>query len=106
MKLKKTVENSFYALKSVFSYAPCIAGIYTLLSFAGAVFTMLQVYFLQHLVDSVMKYVTVNETSEVILWGALYISSLLLSQIYTFSLGKMGRYLNRRLTKALSSRDN
>lgn len=102
MKLKKTVENSFYALKIVFSYAPCIAGIYTLLSFAGAVFTMLQVYFLQHLVDSVIKYVTVNETSEVILWGALYVSSLLLSQIYTFSLGKMGRFLNRRLTKALS----
>ena len=102
MKVKKTLKNSFYALKIVFEYAPLVAGVYALLSFGGAAFTMLQVFFLQHLVDSVITYATGNEIKDVILWGVLYIGSLLLSQVYTFSLAKMGRFLNRRLTKALS----
>ena len=102
MKAKRTLKNSFYALKIVFTYAPWVAGVYALFSLGGAVFTLLQVFFLQHLVDSVMRYASGSEINDVILWGVLYVSSLLLAQIYTFSLGKMGRFLNRRLTKALS----
>lgn len=102
MKVKQTFKNSFYALKIVFTYAPWVAGGYALFSLGGAVFTLLQVFFLQHLVDSVMRYASGSEINDVILWGVLYVSSLLLAQIYTFSLGKMGRFLNRRLTKALS----
>lgn len=102
MKVKQTFKNSFYALKIVFTYAPWFAGGYALFSLGGAVFTLLQMFFLQHLVDSVMRYASGSEINDVILWGVLYVSSLLLAQIYTFSLGKMGRFLNRRLTKALS----
>lgn len=102
MKVKQTFKNSFYALKIVFTYAPWVAGGYALFSLGGAVFTLLQVFFLQHLVDSVMRYASGSGIDDVILWGVLYVSSLLLAQIYTFSLGKMGRFLNRRLTKALS----
>ena len=102
MKVKQTFKNSFYALKIVFTYAPWVAGGYALFSLGGAVFTLLQMFFLQHLVDSVMRYASGSEINDVILWGVLYVSSLLLAQIYTFSLGKMGRFLNRRLTKALS----
>ncbi|MGI6742621.1 MAG: ABC transporter ATP-binding protein [Eubacteriales bacterium] len=102
MKIKSVLKNSFYALKIVFKYAPWVAGIYALFSLVGSLFTVLQVLFLQHLVDSVIAYAADSAINDVILWGTLYISSLFLSQIYTFSLGKMGRFLNRRLTKALS----
>lgn len=102
MKVKQTLKNSFYALKIVFTYAPWVASVYALFSFGGAAFTLLQVFFLQRLVDSVMQYASGGGISDVVLWGTLYVSSLLLAQIYTFSLGKMGRFLNRRLTKALS----
>jgi len=98
MKIKLTLKNSFFALKAVFKYAPWVASVYALLSIVGAVFTTLEVPFLQRLIDGVKKFESDKEINEVILWGVLYVGSILLSQIYTFSLGKMGRFLNYHLT--------
>ncbi len=67
MKVRQTLKNSFYALKLVFTYAPWVAGIYALFSVGGAVFTLLQVFFLQRLVDGVMKYASGSEINDVIL---------------------------------------
>lgn len=37
-----------------------------------------------------------------LLWGTLYVVSLFGAQAYSFTLSKLGKYLNRRLTKSLS----
>lgn len=102
MKAKLVIKNSFYAIKIVFKYAPLVAAVYAIFSLIGSLFTALQVLFLQHLVDSVTDYASNGSVIDVFFCAVKYISSLLLAQIYTFSLGKMGRFLNRSLTKKLS----
>lgn len=101
MNFKSTVKNSLYSLKIIFSFAPFIASLYTILSFVGAAFTTLQVVVLKHLVDSVISMTGVG-MNRVLLWGGLYVGTMVLSQIYTFSLGKLGRLLYKKLIKTLT----
>ena len=98
-KKNHVIKNSIFALKIVFKFAPVIASVYAFMSLTSAVFTVVQVLFLQKLVDGVAGEF---QSSSIILWGCLYVASLIAAQAYQFSLGKMGRYLNRKLTKALS----
>lgn len=105
MENKRThvIKNSMFALKTVFQYAPFIAMTYMFLALTSSVFTVVQILFLEHLVNHVTAYISdPSELYFVLLWGTLYVVSLLGAQAYTFALGKLGKYLNRRLTKSLS----
>ena len=97
------IKNSIFALKTVFRYAPVIATVYAVLALTSSVFTVIQILFLEYLVNHVTAYFSdSSELYSVILWGTLYVASLIGAQAYSFSLGKLGKYLNRRLTKSLS----
>ena len=97
------IKNSIFALKTAFRYAPIIAIIYALLALTSSVFTVVQILFLEHLVNHVTAYISdPSELYSVLLWGALYVVSLFGAQAYSFTLSKLGKYLNRRLTKSLS----
>lgn len=102
LKKHQMFVNAWYALKIVFSKAPLVASVYLLLALTGSVFTVLQIVFLQKLVDAVFY---INEQSNYgrILWTAIiYVFSVFLSQIYTFSMSKAGEYLYKRLSLSLS----
>lgn len=97
------IRNSLFALKTVFRHAPAIAAVYAILALTSSVFTVVQILFLERLVNHVTAYI--NDPSRlysVLLWGTLYVVSLIGAQAYSFTLGKLGKYLNRRLTKSLS----
>ena len=102
-KSTHVIKNSIFALKTVFRYAPIIAAIYALLALTSSVFTVVQILFLEHLVNHVTAYISEpSELYSVLLWGTLYVVSLFGAQAYSFTLSKLGKYLNRRLTKSLS----
>ena len=97
------IQNSIFALKTVFCYAPAIAAAYAFLALTSSVFTVVQILFLERLVNHVTAYISaLSELRSVLLWGTLYIISLIGSQAYSFTLGKLGKYLNRKLTRSLS----
>ena len=97
------IQNSIFALKTVFCYAPAIATAYAFLALTSSVFTVVQILFLERLVNHVTAYISaLSELRSVLLWGTLYIISLIGSQAYSFTLGKLGKYLNRKLTRSLS----
>lgn len=90
-------------MKTVFRHAPAIATAYAVLALTSSVFTVVQILFLERLVNHVTAYI--NDPSKlhfVLLWGTLYVVSLIGAQAYAFTIGKLGKYLNRRLTKSLS----
>ena len=102
-KRKHIIGNSVFALKTVFRYAPVIATVYVLFALTSSVFTVMQILFLEKLVNHVMAYIADPADSRmVLLWGALYVGSLIAAQLYQFSIATLIRYLNRRLTKSLS----
>ncbi len=87
----------------MFTYAPVISSTYIVVSLVSSSFSVIQILFLQYLIDSVVEYSnSANAVSSVWLWGVLYVTSLIAAGVYRFSLAKMGRYLNRKLTKTLS----
>lgn len=97
------IRNSLFALKTVFHHAPAIAAVYAILALTSSVFTVVQILFLERLVNHVTAYIrNPSELYFVILWGTLYVVSLIGAQAYSFTLGKLSKYLNRRLTKSLS----
>ena len=97
------IQNSIFALKTVFCYAPAIAAAYAFLALTSSVFTVVQILFLERLVNHVTAYISaLSELRSVLLWGTLYVISLIGSQAYSFTLGKLGKYLNRKLTRSLS----
>lgn len=102
-KRRHTIQNSIFALKTVFRYAPATATVYALLALTSSVFTVVQILFLEKLVNFVTAYILhAADVRPVFLWGLLYVFSLVGAQLYTFSLGKLGKHLNRKLTKTLS----
>lgn len=102
-KSTHVIKKSIFALKTVFRYAPIIATIYALLALTSSVFTVVQILFLEHLVNHVTAYISApSELYSVLLWGTLYVVSLFGAQAYSFTLSKLGKYLNRGLTKSLS----
>ncbi len=102
-KRKHVIRNSVFALKTVFQYAPVVASVYALFALTSSVFTVVQILFLEKLVNYVTAYIANPADSHmVLLWGMLYVSSLIAAQLYQFSLAKLGLYLNRELTKSLS----
>lgn len=102
-KRKHVIRNSVFALKTVFQYAPVVASVYALFALTSSVFTVVQILFLEKLVNYVTAYIADPADSRmVLLWGILYVGSLIAAQLYQFSLAKLGRYLNRKLTKSLS----
>lgn len=105
MENKRThvIQNSIFALKTVFCYAPVIAAVYAFLALTSSVFTVVQILFLERLVNHVTAYISApSELYSVLLRGTLYIISLVGAQAYLFTLGKLGKYLNRKLTQSLS----
>lgn len=97
------ITNGIFALKTVFCYAPVIATVYAVLSLTSSVFTVVQILFLERLVNHVTAYIrNPSELYFVLLWGTLYVVSLIGAQAYSFTIGKLGKYLNRKLTKSLS----
>jgi len=85
------IRNSVFALKTVFRYAPAVAFVYTLFALTSSVFTVVQILFLEHLVTCVTAYLAGLAASRaVFLRGTLYVVSLIASQLYQFSLVKMG----------------
>lgn len=105
MENKRThvITNSIFALKTVFCYAPVIAAVYAFLALTSSVFTVVQILFLERLVNHVTAYISApSELYSVLLWGTLYVISLIGAQAYAFTLGKLGKYLNRKLTQSLS----
>ena len=97
------IQNGIFALKTVFCYAPVIAAVYAFLALTSSVFTVVQILFLERLVNHVTAYISAPpELYSVLLWGTLYVISLIGAQAYSFTLGKLGRRLNRRLTLSLS----
>lgn len=94
--------NIWFALKIVFCKAPFVASGYLIFALTGAAFTALQVVFLENLIDQVYLIADGTNMKSVILSAFFYIASVFLSQIYTFTMSKMGRYLSRELTLKLS----
>lgn len=102
-KRKYTIQNSFFALKTVFRYAPAIASVYAFLALTSSVFSVIQILFLEKLVNHVTAYILhAADIRPVIMWGLLGISSLFGAQLYSYFAGKLGKHLTRRLTKTLS----
>lgn len=102
-KRKHVIRNSVFALKTVFHHAPAVAAVYALFALTSSVFTVVQILFLEKLVNHVTAYIADPADSRMVfLWGTLYVVSLIAAQLYQFSLAKLGYYLNRRLTKSLS----
>lgn len=102
-KRKHVIQNSVFALKTVFHHAPAVAAVYALFALTSSVFTVVQILFLEKLVNQVTAYIADPADSRMVfLWGTLYVVSLIAAQLYQFSLAKLGHYLNRRLTKSLS----
>ena len=94
--------NIWFALKIVFCKAPLVASGYLLFALTGAAFTALQVVFLENLINQVYLIADGTNMKSVIPSAFLYIVSVFLAQIYTFTMSKMGRYLSRELTLKLS----
>lgn len=94
--------NIWFALKIVFCKAPFVASGYLIFALTGAAFTALQVVFLENLIDQVYLIADGTNMKSVILSAFFYIASVFLSQIYTFTMSKMGRYLSHELTLKLS----
>lgn len=102
-KRKHVIRNSVFALKTVFQYAPVVASVYALFALTSSVFTVVQILFLEKLVNHVTAYIADPTNNHmVLLWGILYVGSLIAAQLYQFSLAKLGSYLKRKLTKSLS----
>ena len=102
-KHTQVIPNSIFALKTIFCYAPVIATAYVFLALTSSVFTVVQILFLERLVNHVTAYISApSELYSVFLWGTLYVISLIGAQAYSFMLGKLGKYLNRKLTQSLS----
>jgi len=102
-KRKHVIGNSVFALRTVFRYAPAAAGVYALFALTSSVFTVVQILFLEKLVNHVTVYIQNPVDSHMaILWGTLYVASLFATQLYQFSLTKLKLHLDRKLTKSLS----
>ena len=102
-KREHVLQNSVFALRTVFHYAPVIACVYAVFALTSSVFTVVQILFLEKLVNQVTAYIASPADSHaVFLWGVLYVASLIAAQLYQFSLGKLERHLHRKLTKSLS----
>ena len=77
-KRRHTMQNSLFALKTVFRYAPATATVYALLALTSSVFTVVQILFLEKLVNFVTAYILQTaDVRPVLLWGLLYVFSLL-----------------------------
>lgn len=97
------LSSGIYALKVTFRYAPAVASAYAALSLTSSASTVLQILFLQRLVDAVVLYISQSHRGDaILLWGSLYIAALSLSSLYGFLRGKLNWYLRRRLTKSLT----
>ncbi len=102
-KRNHVIQNSVYALQTVFHYAPVVASVYALFALTSSVFTVVQILFLEKLVNHVTLYIANPADSHMVfLWGILYVLSLIAAQIYQFSLAKLEQHLNRKLTKSLA----
>lgn len=102
MMQRDKLYNIWFALKIIFCKAPFVASGYLVFALTGAVFTALQVVFLENLIDQVYLIADRTKMKSVILSVSFYIASVFLAQIYTFAMSKMGRYLSRELTLKLS----
>ena len=102
MTQRDKLYNIWFALKIIFCKAPFVALGYLIFALTGAVFTALQVLFLEKLIDEVYLMTEGANMKSVIFSAAFYIVSVFLAQIYTFTMSKMGRYLSRELTLKLS----
>lgn len=97
------LAGGFYALKIIFRHAPAAAGVYTFLCFTGSVCSVVQILFLQQLVDGAAGYIGHTKGGgEVLLWGSLYITALAAASLYGFFRNKLDWHLRRRLTKSLT----
>jgi|SRR5690554_3430044 len=103
MIIKNTINRSFFALKTVFKYAPFVASVYFLMAILSALFITTRIFFLQLLIDNLVKYLAGNvKINVVVIFGSLYILSYLGTNLYTFFLSRMGKSLSINLTKKLT----
>ena len=97
------LTSGAYALKTVFRYAPGVAGMYAVLSLTSSVCSVAQILVLRGLVDGVYSYVRrTGGGGSILLWGSLYLAALTASAVYGLSRNKLNWYLRRRLTKSLT----
>lgn len=103
MVIKNAIKRSFFALKTVFKYAPLVVSLYFIMAILSALFITTRIYFLRLLIDNLVKYLA-NEVDIkiVIIFGALYLLSYLGTNLYTFFLSRMGNSLTLNLTKTLT----
>lgn len=102
MTRRDRLFNIWFALKIVFCKAPLVAPVYLVSALTGAAFTALQVVFLEKLIDQIYLMGDGTDMKSVIFSAFFYIMSVFLSQIYTFMMSKMGKYLSRELALKLS----
>ena len=77
-KREHVLQNSVFALRTVFHYAPVIACVYAVFALNSSVFTVVQILFLEKLVNQVTAYIASPADSHaVFLWGVLYVASLI-----------------------------
>ncbi len=101
--MKQTLKNALFAYRIIFKHAPVIALVYIVLSLTGAVFTGVEVRALAKLIDTVTRYVQhVDSIKTVALFCIIYLGTIFFGNIYTFSIGILGRRLYKRLTITLS----
>lgn len=102
-KWKHAVRNSVFALRTVYRYAPAAACVYSLFMLTSSAFVVVQILFLEKLVNHAAAYIeNPTDSHMVFLWGALYVASLFVTRLYGFSETKLKLFLVRKLTRSLS----